>query len=79
MVSTAVRTTATLGPPATKKRKPEYQGTPTTIGSPELTTEGKPAVDHNDRLDLKKGHNNGKGNYLPVRSKTGTSVLSHDL
>jgi hypothetical protein len=38
-----------------KKRKPEYQGTPTTIGSPELTTERTPAVDHNNRLDLKKG------------------------
>ncbi len=49
VVSTAVRTTATLGPPATK-RKPEYQGTPTTIGSPELTTEGTPAVDHNNRF-----------------------------
>jgi hypothetical protein len=55
VVSTAVRTTATLGPPATKKRKPEYQGKPTTIGSTELTTEGSPAVDHNNRLDLKKG------------------------
>ncbi len=56
VVSTAVRTTATLGPPATKKRKPEYQGTSTTIGIPELITEGKRAVEtHNNRLDLKKG------------------------